>query len=258
MSRTAPGVRTFIAAILAPMFFFANSNGARAEGIRLLYGCNAKDKATYQMVMEGSTTVFVGDRTQKSTIKTEMSLTQSVTDFKNDIVSLKTKIESGSINVNGQPSPIPMIGQEVVTDMKRNGSIVNTSGFQGLDLKSMQLVFPDKELNINDSWTSNLSATAQVPVPLNVTYKVIGVEKIKDQECVKISSSVRSGKQTSIEGLSLDVKADGHIYFAYKVGRMMRNDVKSQMNMILKRFVNNTEQRIITKMDMDMRMEYVY
>jgi hypothetical protein len=39
---------------------------------------------------------------------------------------------------------------------------------------------------------------------------------------------------------------------------MMKNDVKSQMNMILKRVVNNQEQRIITKMDMDMRMEHQY
>lgn len=256
MSPATPGVRTLVAALLA--LGSLQASPSRAEGIRLLYSSTVGDKAAYQMIMEGKTTVFVGDRTQSSSIKTEMFLTQNVAAFKDEVVTLKTKIDSGTINVNGQPSPIPMIGQEVVTDMKRNGTIVSNSGFQGLDLKSMQLVFPDKELNVNDSWTSNIPASANVPVELNVTYTVVGVEKIKDQDCVKIASKVRSGEKTTIEGLSLDVKADGNIYFAYKAGRMMKNDVRSQMNMILKRVVNNQEQRIITKMDMDMRMEYTY
>ena len=255
MSSLTPGVRTLVAAILAlgtlqaPVF---------AEGLRLQYSSNPGDKAAYQMLMEGKTTVFISDRQQTSSIKTEMFLTQLVSAFKDGIITLKTKIDSGTINVNGQPSPIPMIGQEVVTDMKRDGTIVANSGFQGLDLKSMQLVFPDKELNVNDSWNSDIPASQNVPVELKVTYTVVGVEKIKDQDCVKIASKVRSGPGTTIEGLTLNVQADGNIYFAYKAGRMMKNDVKSQMNMILKRVVNNQEQRIITKMEMDMRMEYTY
>ena len=45
----------------------------------------------------------------------------------------------------------------------------------------------------------------------------------------------------------------------YSVGQNFDlNEVKSQMNMILKRVVNNEEQRIITKMEMDMRMELQY
>jgi hypothetical protein len=256
MSPATPGVRILLAALLA--LGSLHPSPSRAEGIRLLYSSTVNDKAAYQMIMEGKTTVFVGDRTQSSSIKTEMFLTQVVSAFKDEVISLKTKIDSGTINVNGQPSPIPMIGQEVLTDMKRNGTIISNSGFQGLDLKSMQLVFPDKEMNVNDSWTSSIPASSNVPVDLNVTYTVVGVEKIKDQDCVKIQSKVRSGKDTQIEGLSLDVKADGNIYFAYKAGRMMKNDVRSQMNMILKRVVNNQEQRIITKMDMDMRMEYTY
>jgi hypothetical protein len=256
MSPLTPGVRILVAALLALGTIQASPSWA--EGIKLQYSSTPGDKAAYQMLIEGKTTVFVGDRTQTSSIKTEMFLTQNVGAFNNGIITLKTKIDSGTINVNGQPSPIPMIGQEVVTDMKRDGTIVANSGFQGLDLKSMQLVFPDKELNVNDSWTSDIPATDNVPVDLKVTYTVVGVEKIKDQDCVKIQSKVRSGTTTKIEGLTLNVQADGNIYFAYKAGRMMKNDVKSQMNMILKRVVNNQEQRIITKMEMDMRMEYTY
>ena len=66
------------------------------------------------------------------------------------------------------------------------------------------------------------------------------------------------GSKSSIEGLSLDVKADGFIYFAYKKGKMIRNEVKSTMRMILKRVINNQPQSIITKMTMNMKMEHQF
>jgi hypothetical protein len=94
-------------------------------------------------------------------------------------------------------------------------------------------------------------------VTLTATYKVLGVEKVKGRDCVKIASSVRSQKDSTIKGLSLDVKADGNIYFAHQEGKMMKNDVRSSMNMILKRVVNNVEERIITKMEMNMEMEHL-
>src|SRR5438093_636593 len=115
MSCTIAGDRTLSRAILLLGLLTGFASGLRGEGIRLLYSSTAGDKSTYNMIMEGSTTVFVGDRTQKSSIKTEMFLTQSVAAFKEEVITLKTKIDSGSINVNGQPSPIPMIGQEVLT-----------------------------------------------------------------------------------------------------------------------------------------------
>ena len=48
------------------------------------------------------------------------------------------------------------------------------------------------------------------------------------------------------------------IYFAFEDGMMVKNEVKSSMNMILKRVVNNKQERIITKMNMDMKMEWQY
>jgi hypothetical protein len=39
---------------------------------------------------------------------------------------------------------------------------------------------------------------------------------------------------------------------------MVKNEVKSSMNMILKRVVNNKAESIITKMKMDMKMEWQY
>jgi len=122
----------------------------------------------------------------------------------------------------------------------------------------MQLIFPDDPVEIGSSWSNKIPPSLQVPVALEVTYKILGFETIKDFKCIKVVSQVRSGKTSKIEGLKLDVTADGVIYFAYEKGLMVKNEVKSAMSMVLKRVVNNKAESIITKMKMDMKMEWQY
>ncbi len=227
-------------------------------GVKLRYGKKKGERSTYQVVMDGQTSVFVSERSNKTSMRTEMFLTQKVVDFDDGLITLLTSIDSGSININGQQSPLPNIGQKVTSEMKTNGDIVSTSGFNQIDTQKMQLVFPEKEVQIGSKWHNTVEPNLQVPVPLDVTYKVLSFEKIKNFDCVKIASTVRSGKKSTIEGLSLNVKADGFIYFAYKEGKMIRNEVKSTMRMILKRVINNQPQSIITKMMMNMKMEHQF
>jgi hypothetical protein len=229
-------------------------------GVVLRYKASPGDKASYQMVMEGSTTVFVGDRRQKTDLTTEIFLKQEVDEVADTgVIGLTTIIESGRINVNSVSSVIPNVGQRVKTEMHPNGAIINTVGMnQNLNLSQMQLIFPEKEVEVGSSWSNEIAPSLQVPVPLSVTYKIVGFETIKDFKCIKIVSEVRSGEKSKIEGLKLDVQADGVIYFAYEKGMMVKNEVKSSMNMILKRVVNNKAESIITKMKMDMKMEWQY
>jgi hypothetical protein len=48
------------------------------------------------------------------------------------------------------------------------------------------------------------------------------------------------------------------LYGLNKEGKMVKNDVKSTMEMILKRVIDNQPQSIITRMAMDMQMELQY
>ena len=236
------------------------TSGAAQAGVVLKYQAEAGDKASYQMLMEGNTTVFVGDRQQKTQLSTEIFLKQEVDEVQQSgVIGMTTTIESGRINVNGVPSVIPNVGQRVKTNMHPNGAIIDTQGMnQNLNLSQMQLIFPAEEIEVGSTWSNEIPPSLQVPVPLSVTYKVVGFETIKGFKCIKILSQVRSGAKANIEGLKLDVQADGTIYFAYEKGMMVKNDVKSAMNMILKRVVNNKSESIITKMKMDMKMEYQY
>ena len=227
-------------------------------GVKLRYSKKDKDSSTYQVVMDGQTSVFVSEKSNKTSMRTEMFITQKVVDVQGDVITQLTSIDSGVININGKQSPLPNVGQKSTTDIKANGAIVSTSGFDQIDTKNMQLVFPEEDIKIGSSWSNTIEPNLQVPVPLEVTYKVLSFEKIKNFDCVKISSTVRSGSKSTIDGLSLDVKADGFIYFAYKEGKMIRNEVKSTMRMILKRVINNKAESIITKMTMNMKMEHQF
>ncbi len=234
--------------------------GSSEAGVKLRYKGKPGDKASYQMIMEGHTTVFVADRRQKTDLTTEIFLTQNVDEAtESGVLGITTVIDSGRINVNGTTSVIPNVGQKVRTEMHPDGKIVNTQGLNNnLNLSQMQLVFPDKELEVGSSWSNEIPPSLQVPISLNVTYKIVGFETIKGKNCIKVVSEVRSGKEASIEGLSLEVSADGVIYFAYDEGMMVKNEVKSAMKMVLKRVVNNKPESIITRMNMDMKMEWQY
>mgnify|MGYP003573112538 FL=1 len=233
---------------------------AAHAGVKLRYKSQVGDKSAYQMVMEGETTVFVAERRQKTNLTTEIFLTQEVLEVADSgVINVATQIDSGRINVNQVSSVIPNVGQRVVTQMHPNGQIINTEGLQGnLNLNQMQLVFPDEELEVGSTWSKELPPSLQVPVGLDVKYKIVGFERVKGKRCIKVLSEVRSGETSTVEGLSLDVRADGIIYFAYDEGMMVKNEVKSSMKMILKRVVNNKSESIITKMNMDMKMEWQY
>ncbi len=245
--------------LMAVLFLSTSGLQAQARGVKLQYGSKVGDQSVYHLTMDGNTTVHVNDRTQKTSIRTEMYLTQKVTAFVEGVIDLSTRIDSGSINVNGTTSVLPNVGQTVKTSLRKNGEIVSSSGFgPNINLNQMQLVFPDEELQVGSSWKSSMKPSPAVPVQLNVEYKVLGFEKIRDFDCIKLASSVRSGEKTEIEGLDLKVQADGTIYYAYQEGKMVRNDVKSSMTMVLKRVIDNQPQRIITRMGMDMQMELQY
>lgn len=237
------------------------SKGAKPVqgGLVLRYTSHVGDAATYSMKMQGKTVVWssaqANAKRQESSIATEMLLRQEVIASTESSIKLRTTINSGTIDaksgVFGHPA------EPVVTTMRPNGEIIENSGFAGLDLKSMQLVFPNRALKIGDSWTDNIPASSSVPTELVVTYTVVGIKRFHGEDCVQIASKVRSPRKPSIEGLELSIQADGDIYFAYRAGRMMKNDVTSKMSMRLRRVSNTRKTTTVTEMDMRMQMDTV-
>ncbi len=252
--------RNFLTSVLVVAAILGTVEAAPvAAGVKLQYNLKPGEKDVYRVITEAKTAVFVGDREQHTSMQTEMIFTQRVIDVSKDgVITLLTSIDSGSITLNRKRSPLPNIGQKVVVDMKRDGEITGNSQYQLINLKNFQLVFPERELSIGDSWVNRIEPSVQVPVPLEVEYKILNFEKVKGYDCVKIASKVRSKGETTITGLGLNVKADGIIYFAYKEGKLIKNEVKSSLRMILKRVINNKPEQIITKISFNLRMEIQY
>lgn len=225
-----------------------------SSNLQLAYGgiSGMGYKNTYRMTMAGGTTVLSQGRSQVSTIRTEMVLTQTCVPQSADQLSLTTKIDAGSISVNGTLSPIPMIGQVVGTTMTRDGTIITNSGYQGLDLKSMQLVLPRGPVAKGYHWEVNLPPSSSVPIALTVQYRIVDVEEQRGEVRARISSRVRSIGDSNVEGLTIQIVADGTIWFSCTRGMIISNDVDSRTSMTLLRVVKSVQQE--TRTDMTMRM----
>jgi hypothetical protein len=226
--------------------------------VRLSYNVKAGDVVGYQMSMEGTTNITLGEQTQQTALTNDVQLTQKVAavDPATGEILFQTTIDRGSMAINAISSPLPMVGQMLETRMKPTGQIVSSSGMDQ-HLQNMQLVFPDKPVKVGTTWSIEVPPSAQVPVPLTMTYIVTGFEKFKGRDCVKLSSSIMSGKESQMEGVTLDMSAQGTVYFDHVKGQMVSNDVKSDMTMTLKRVIQGAEATILTHMLMRVKLALV-
>jgi hypothetical protein len=107
---------------------------------------------------------------------------------------------------------------------------------------------------VGESWTSNIPANPQLPIPMNVKYTVMGFEKVGGEDCVKLQSDV-STAQGAAGSINLDVKATGNIWFAYKKGIMIKNEVTSNMLMVMENDLGaGKKEKIETRMNLSLTM----
>ena len=101
---------------------------------------------------------------------------------------------------------------------------------------------------------SNIKPNPQLPIPMDVKYTVMGFEKVGGEECVKLQSEVTSA-QGSAGSINLDVKANGNIWFAYKKGIMIKNEVTSNMVMLMENDLGGGKKETIeTRMNLSLTM----
>jgi hypothetical protein len=231
--------------------------GAMAGGIQLQYSHKVGDKTHYKLKMEGGITEFAGKQNRSATLATEMTVTQEIVEAAAGIATLKTHVDHARAHTNGEEVPLAAAGQDLLTRIRLNGDVVDTPGFEGLSMKGMQVVFPDRALAVNDSWSVTIPPANGVPVPLTVRYQIVGMKRIGNEDCVKILSSVQSDRRTIVAGLMVDVKSEGEMYFAYRSGRMIKNEMRSRSNLIRTSASGADADRFITRVSNHMSMEYV-
>ncbi|MBI3038563.1 hypothetical protein HYY75_05855 [bacterium] len=171
---------------------------------------------------------------------------------------MATTILKGVITVNKTPSELPAQGQIIKVKMAKNGEILSSEGMdQQTNFQQMQIKFPDNPVGVGDSWETTISPNPQLPIPLKVKYSILGFETVDGFECAKLQSNV-STEQGDTGSINLSVKADGKIWFAYKAGIMLKNEVASTMLMTMENDLGGgKKEKIDTRMNLNLRMGVV-
>ena len=234
-------------------------SGAEAEaGVRLRYRGEPGAAAVYKMAVNGQTTVAKGDRQSGRNLGSEVFLTQTVERVLEDgSIQLRTKVSSGAKVVDGTTAPSPATGRVSFTKLSPLG-VVEVEGATPTPT-AMQLVFPKEPVQVGTSWTRTAAPSAQVPVAIETTYKVLGMTRVGEHECVKIATRVRSVGEPTKENVQVKMEASGTIHFAPAEGRLIDSEVKASLDMRFGRDVEgeaHEEIHVATQMDARIAWQY--
>jgi len=230
--------------------------GFAADKVLLQYSPKPGTTTKYKLEIQGATTVTAMNRAQKTDLETFMALEQKVTgvDAKGN-VDMQTTITEGTITVNKTPTQLPVTGQVIKVKMAKNGEVIESEGMdQQTNFQQMQIKFPEKPVGVGEAWESTINPNPQLPIPLKVKYTLVGFETVDGYECAKLQSNVTT-EQGDAGSINLNVKADGKIWFAHKEGIMVKNEVDSNMIMIMENDIGGgKKEKIDTRMNLKLKM----
>jgi hypothetical protein len=246
--------------VLGVLFLISVTMSAMAaDKVLLQYNPKPGTTTKYKLQIQGATTVTAMSKSQKTDLETYMALEQKITgvDAKGN-VEMQTTITEGTITVNKTPTPLPVTGQVIKVKMAKNGEVLASEGMdQQTNFQQMQIKFPDKPQGVGDFWETTINPNPQLPIPLKVKYTVLGFETVDGYECVQLKSVV-STEQGDAGSINLNVKADGKIWFAHKEGIMVKNEVNSNMIMIMENDMGGgKKEKIDTRMNLNLKMGIV-
>ncbi len=246
-----------LSVFLAVLLLVSIALTANAQGkVLLQYNPDAGTSTKYKMNIKGNTIVTAYGKNQQTNLETAMVIQQKVTGKDKDgNIDMDTTILEGKITVNGTPTTIPNIGEIIKVKMAKDGTIISQSGMdQGMGNNQMQIKFPTNPVGVGDTWTTKMEPNPSLPIPMETVYTVEGFEKVGGEDCVRLKSEVSTSKNNT-GSINLEVKANGKIWFAYKKGIMMQNEVTSTMLMVMQQDLGNgKKENITTRMKLGLKM----
>jgi hypothetical protein len=252
--------------LLVSLFIFALSFTLSAfaqepDGLRLVFKGKAGDINEYKVEMTGNSTVAAKGESKSTDMNMNMVIRQKIMNISEDgTQDVSTTITNGQTFMGGQPVELPNVGTSLLMKITDRGKVLNVTGKgpDDIDFKQMQVEFPAKKLKVGDSWTRRLKATAKFPVPMIAKYFIKGFSKVKGYDCVIIDSTIGvDPNYVNEEKMELAVDASGKLYFAYKEGKMVKNEVKTLMDLTMKLETPEQPEPVKINMKMDLNMSMV-
>ncbi|MBF0503201.1 MAG: hypothetical protein HQM09_23945 [Candidatus Riflebacteria bacterium] len=249
-------LKRFVLALSVLFLCGVAMSAVAADKVLLQYSPKPGTTTKYKMHLSGNTVVTAMKQTQKTDLETDMSIEQKITGVDKDgNIDMATTITDGTITVNKTPTPLPGNGQVIRVKMAKTGEVKESEGMDNqTNFQNMQIKFPEKPVGIGESWDAVINPNPQLPIPLKVKYTLLGFETVEGYECAKLQSTVTT-EQGDAGSINLNVKAEGKIWFAYKDGIMVKNEVVSNMVMVMENDMGGgKKEKIETHMNLNLRM----
>lgn len=231
------------------------------DALRLVFKGKAGDVNEYKVEMIGNSTVAAKGEAKSTDMNMNMTIRQKIMNISADgTQDVSTTIINGKTFMGGEPVELPNVGTSLLMKITERGKVLNVTGKtpEDIDFKQMQVEFPAKKMKIGDSWSRRLKATAKFPVPMIAKYFIKGFSKVKGYDCVVIDSTINvDPNYVNEEKMELTVDASGKLYFAYKDGKMVKNEVKTLMDLTMKLETPDQPEPVKINMKMDLNMSMV-
>ncbi len=229
----------------------------RAAGLPLRYHFRAGEEANYRLTLASLTAVQLGEATQQSHMQTTLHMTQRVLAVGDDgVARVLTRVDAGRVSMAGSDQKM-MPPREATMRMDPRGKILQGEA-AGPPLSPLRMVFPVDPIEVGGSWTDGLPPSAEIPVPVQVRYTVIGHETVSGLACARIGVRIQSAEASAIENpLGLKFEAAGEILFAIEKGLLMNAALESDLELTLKRPPELGMEDVRTRIEMDLSLEYL-
>ncbi len=188
-----------------------------AQEYTLKLNVSEGDTFKYKLTMDidfGGQTVLFSATTTSKVVKVES----------NGNIVMETTSENAVVKFGDQEMPTPSSPPTKIT-FKPNGELVRIEG-EGGNSSSMtsmtSATFPDKPVKVGDKWEREVSTGEGMP-KLKVEYEVVGVEKVGEQETLKLKTSAQTANAKEGEN---STSYSGHFWVDLKTGMAVRLEMK--------------------------------
>lgn len=248
---------------LAVLFSAHPAAAQKPAKMKLVYKPVMGDALTYRVAIEGDTSMEVNKRTESEKMDVSIVFEQAVLHVSKETGNADLQItikEAKAKGSDGKTTDLAeQIGKTVYATMKPSGEMLGVTSFDpNFDPNQMSVPFPDKPIGPGESWTQNVKAGAQIPIPIVAKYTLAEFSEFKGRKVAVIDQDIRVPDSEKQHGIT--ARTVGKLYFDYEKGVMLRNHLRMEMTMEMA--VRNddpalgpAEKKVTTKVKMTTKME---
>lgn len=225
--------------------------------VRLIYKYSRSEPLVYELVMDSASSFVSPDSGKRELkMKTVIKLKQELIEADADgNMKIAMTVLDAKQEVNGVEKPFPSAtNQTQIVRMKENGQVLSTLGQipgQSADQNTMQMVFPELDIDAGYMWKQEKDISNPVPIQTQTLYKIVGIQGSQ----VRISSIM---KLKNSQGDSVQAESKGNTIFDAEKGKIVESqaDFKSQFEIPLQvpgLLPNNSKVKVTLHMKMDIR-----